>query len=613
MTVWQEKKVVSVLFLDIKGAFPNAVPEVLIHDMRMRRIPKAITDFIWQLLQGRRTRLHFDDFESDWFDVENGIPQGDPLSLIMYLFNGGDLLEVSAKYPDEDAGGFVDDTYLLAIGDTIDETTQHLAEMYNCDGRAHDWARSHHLKFEASKFHLMHMTRRMIRGDDGIRRLLALVGPSLTLGGHTLNPEATQLFLGVLFNFTLRFKEQATRAAARGKSYTTQAVLIITGGLQSSPTDFLDIHANLLPMRLLIALECHRAVVCIAALPETHPLHQVACCSARRLPATFYTPLQYLFAMFPELHPDRVETIQPCRVNPGYADYPFTTHIAESREESQREDRELDTDIRVYSDGSGLDGQAGAAAVLVWFDGVRDTRRTLCYHLGPLTQHTVYEAEAIGIVLGAHLILTETVDPSRPSSISLDNQPVIRTTRQVHRAQPGHYLLDEFRELAGALRQSRDEAYSLLTQWVSGHDDLELNEYTDSEAKRAAKGESSKAAELPLMLRESPPETLLASVAALRQEYRPCLHKRWVKDWQVSPRYERLQYVAPTAPAPTLLRSTGELSHLSSSLLFQLGTGHVPLNAHLRRVGAARLPTCLACFAADEMVDHFIFDCPAYE
>jgi hypothetical protein len=31
---WRKKKVASVLFLDIKGAFPNAVPEKLVQNMR---------------------------------------------------------------------------------------------------------------------------------------------------------------------------------------------------------------------------------------------------------------------------------------------------------------------------------------------------------------------------------------------------------------------------------------------------------------------------------------------------------------------------------------------------------------------------------------------------
>ena len=41
-TAWRTNKVVSVLFLDVEGAFPNAVTSKLIHNLKKRRIPTAI-------------------------------------------------------------------------------------------------------------------------------------------------------------------------------------------------------------------------------------------------------------------------------------------------------------------------------------------------------------------------------------------------------------------------------------------------------------------------------------------------------------------------------------------------------------------------------------------
>lgn len=43
---WREGKVVSVLFLDVEGAFPNAVTDRLIHNLKKRRIPTAYIHFI---------------------------------------------------------------------------------------------------------------------------------------------------------------------------------------------------------------------------------------------------------------------------------------------------------------------------------------------------------------------------------------------------------------------------------------------------------------------------------------------------------------------------------------------------------------------------------------
>lgn len=47
---WRQGKVASVLFLDIKGAFPNAVTDCLIHNMKTRRLPMTIVSYMEQLL-----------------------------------------------------------------------------------------------------------------------------------------------------------------------------------------------------------------------------------------------------------------------------------------------------------------------------------------------------------------------------------------------------------------------------------------------------------------------------------------------------------------------------------------------------------------------------------
>jgi len=64
--------VVSILFLDVEGAFPNAVTDRLIHNLRRRRIPDQYVRFIKQLLTGRRTKLKFDDFISESMEILNG-------------------------------------------------------------------------------------------------------------------------------------------------------------------------------------------------------------------------------------------------------------------------------------------------------------------------------------------------------------------------------------------------------------------------------------------------------------------------------------------------------------------------------------------------------------
>ena len=67
------------------------------------------------------------------------------------------------------------------------------------------------------------------------------------------------------------------------------------------------------------------------------------------------------------------------------------------------QDRGNKADIHIYTDGSGLKGNASAAAI--HFQGSK-VPKSLRYHLGSLDEHTT-EAEAVGLILGAHLLSAE--------------------------------------------------------------------------------------------------------------------------------------------------------------------------------------------------------------
>ena len=68
-------------------------------------------------MTGRSTTIVIADAESEEFQVPAGVPQGSPMSPILYLFYTAELLE-ACNNPRErlSASAFVDDTILLAYG-----------------------------------------------------------------------------------------------------------------------------------------------------------------------------------------------------------------------------------------------------------------------------------------------------------------------------------------------------------------------------------------------------------------------------------------------------------------------------------------------------------------
>ena len=137
---WRKGKVASLLFLDMEGAFPNAVTDRLIHNLRKHKIPEAYVDFVHRLLDGRKTRLKFNDFISELMDIRNGIGQGNPFSMLLYILFNADLLECLALLNDEDAIGYVDDAMAIAFGNNFEETTTILKRMMTRDVGGFAWS-----------------------------------------------------------------------------------------------------------------------------------------------------------------------------------------------------------------------------------------------------------------------------------------------------------------------------------------------------------------------------------------------------------------------------------------------------------------------------------------
>jgi len=193
---WRRDKVVSILFLNVEGAFSNVVTKQLIHNLHCRHIPEVYVKLIQNLLTNRKTVLKFDNFVSELININNGIGQGDPLSMILYIIYNAGLLELVDKDNDEDALGYV---AILAIGNDLDNTTDKLSEIMNGRDGGLNWSRTHNSKFEISKSVIMHATR--ARSDDN-----EYPGghPQLELDGQLVEEVESFKYLGIHVDNKLR-------------------------------------------------------------------------------------------------------------------------------------------------------------------------------------------------------------------------------------------------------------------------------------------------------------------------------------------------------------------------------------------------------------------------
>jgi hypothetical protein len=207
---WRRGKVAAALFLHVQGAFPNTVKEQLIHNMRMRRIPKCFTDLVTLSLTGRTTRLKFDNFVSDPIHVDNGTTQGDPSSMSHFSFYNAPLIETESS-EDELSPGFVDDSMMLAIGDSLTQCHARLKDMMERPRGGFEWSLTHNSPYELSKMALMNFPRSY---RDAIPGALSLDKPNLDGSVTTMltHPVLSYKYLGVIFDPKLCWMLQQTKA-----------------------------------------------------------------------------------------------------------------------------------------------------------------------------------------------------------------------------------------------------------------------------------------------------------------------------------------------------------------------------------------------------------------
>src|SRR5258708_23428351 len=163
------------------------------------------------MLEGRMTFLKFDDHTSNAISINNGIGQGDPLSMVLYQFYNADILDIPSQ-SEESTVAYVDDALILATAPNFEGTHQIIADMMIRDGGVYEWSLMHNSPLEHSKLALVDFAHANSTKER----------PDLMLPSATVTPSASTRYLGVMIDQNLNWKVQHAHAIGKGSTWASQ-------------------------------------------------------------------------------------------------------------------------------------------------------------------------------------------------------------------------------------------------------------------------------------------------------------------------------------------------------------------------------------------------------
>jgi hypothetical protein len=194
--------IASLLQLDIKGAFDSVHHQWMIQILRLAGYPPWSQQWISSYLADREAYFAFDNQRSIMFKIAARVPQGSPLSPVLFLLYIATLYtDLKAAHPRLFIIGFANDTNLLAVNSTIKANKRLLKAAW---GVYQQWAQKTGIMFAPEKSELLHFS------GSG-----AAITLPLRLGNKEIQPSYETRLLEIWLNRRLNCKSYLIRVKTK--------------------------------------------------------------------------------------------------------------------------------------------------------------------------------------------------------------------------------------------------------------------------------------------------------------------------------------------------------------------------------------------------------------
>ena len=443
---WRSRRVLSLISFDVKGAYNGVCKERLLQRLQARGIPPLIVRWIDAFCSDRSASIRVNGYVSPTQSLpQAGLPQGSPLSPILFLFFNADL--VQHKIDDNEGSiAFMDDYSAWVTGPSADANYISIQRILD---QALQWEKGSGATFDTTKTALVHFTRTPDRSSSA----------PILVKGVPIPPQSEVKILGVIMDCELRYKTHISRTATKGLNAalalkrlrmlspassrqlfnTTVAPVLdyastiwmhalhdsgmtllnraqkigaqaITGAFKTVALAVAEAEAYIRPIRQRHLDKATNLYVGIQTFPHTHPLKKLPVRAFRR----FLSPLQRIALLHQPM--TKLETIQPFSVAPWEDRIPIT--VNPDRQEAAQTARDAQG-ILVASSASEDKGIVGLGCAI--YDTTNtaspDKNTIVSYEAtaGPRDQVNIYFAEIIAVATALRSL----------SSLGLKNRAVV--------------------------------------------------------------------------------------------------------------------------------------------------------------------------------------------
>jgi len=514
----------AVLTLDIEGAFNQVHPPTLLQVMQQRRMPSYLIEWVAAFNTDRKIAFGFDQQSEEPQPYRCGLPQGSPISPILFLIYSNAMLERQHYPADAIDTSYVDDVCMIQMSHTVSRANTHLEERTerHLENGVHLG-----LTFAASKTELLYCLP--LTSKDKNKSLSS--HPPLRILNTTIPAKRQIKYLGVFIDESLTFSHHAAMAAARGNKIlgslsflrhrsrgipayiahhlamtailpamfwaspawwaATPAVITtlkvtynsvarwITGLPLNTRTTNLITLAHLPPMEAYLDYLSLRYAIRLYFLPTSHALGP-----PRGQPNTHASlpGLHRLYNLSKHLVLGKLEDRTATGTADGVAKATSPNPDKTTRPQELHEkwlQTHPDHTIIIYTDGSKLENGAVGCGWAIYHCGDRQLHRLRegrC-HLGNRAE--VFDAELHAVQEAVSTLLTVTI-PRGKVFICIDNQAAIDTLQSNHE---NHEYARRALETIASLQLL---GWQISTVWCPSHTNIPGNERADSLAKMAA-------------------------------------------------------------------------------------------------------------------------------